>query len=567
MATKKIRVPLFGSYNQRKYGWLDANQDQRMINCMPVMVENPVTGRNTFYLEKRPGLAGPAGGSGGAIGGKLYFSIGLGAAIYGQKVGTTCHLVMAGTLISTVASDGNCISITETTLNGKNVLVFIILQGGVRQYWYWFEDAGTGTTTTFTGNLTGGSPTVTGIASTTGIYVGQLLAQANIPAGTRVQSVDSTTQITMTANATGGGGAAFSITRDVLGLIYDTDFPANTVGEPCFKDGYMFIMDSSGKIWNTDLNSLTAIGSASYTSTDAVPDGGTGCVLLGEYIIAFGTDSAEVFHNVGNVSGSPLGRVQGPVINIGRRGETDGGTSQLTTAKVYGNTLYWISPDRVAYAMTGREVEDISRYGVTRGALGSVRGYANLAGIEMVFFGNHATGTAAGTTFVYFPQSKAWTEFRKAGATSSDYFLEFCRKNPTTQSTDPYGIVAIDRTNSGTWSGGFAAGSATDYKDGSTILTQEIQLAINFPTNNRVLVHQLELIGDVRGTSGNTAITVSWDDGTTFSAARNIDMSTRNRKISRLGSGRQRMVLNITDAVNAPLRMEAVDITYEEAAN
>lgn len=56
---------------------------------------------------------------------------------------------------------------------------------------------------TTTGTVASGSPTVTAIPSTANIPVGAPISGTNIPAGAFVKSVDSSSQVTMSANATG----------------------------------------------------------------------------------------------------------------------------------------------------------------------------------------------------------------------------------------------------------------------------------------------------------------------------------------------------------------------------
>ena len=74
------------------------------------------------------------------------------------------------------------------------------------------------TAATTTGTLTSGSPTITNMGSTAGFLgpnggrPGQIIWGAFIPPGALVKSVDSATQITLTANATGSGsGQAVSV--------------------------------------------------------------------------------------------------------------------------------------------------------------------------------------------------------------------------------------------------------------------------------------------------------------------------------------------------------------------
>ena len=53
--------------------------------------------------------------------------------------------------------------------------------------------------------VTNGSPVLTGLSTTTGVLVGDLVAGAGIDAGSYVQSVDSSSQVTMTKNAFAAG--------------------------------------------------------------------------------------------------------------------------------------------------------------------------------------------------------------------------------------------------------------------------------------------------------------------------------------------------------------------------
>ena len=71
---------------------------------------------------------------------------------------------------------------------------------------------------TFGGGTTAvGSPLITGMASTAGLVPGQLISGTNIPSGAYIISVDSATQITMSANATVAGSTG-TITGQVYSL-------------------------------------------------------------------------------------------------------------------------------------------------------------------------------------------------------------------------------------------------------------------------------------------------------------------------------------------------------------
>ena len=68
----------------------------------------------------------------------------------------------------------------------------------------------------FTGALTSGSATVTGISSTTGLVVGGGVTGTGIPAGTTILAINSFTDtITLSANATAGGVQSLTASWEV----------------------------------------------------------------------------------------------------------------------------------------------------------------------------------------------------------------------------------------------------------------------------------------------------------------------------------------------------------------
>lgn len=73
--------------------------------------------------------------------------------------------------------------------------------------------------TNYTGTLTAGSPVVTGIASTVGIAVGMQVHGPGITLNSTVLSVDSATQITLSANATTSGSQTFAVGRRTIFLV------------------------------------------------------------------------------------------------------------------------------------------------------------------------------------------------------------------------------------------------------------------------------------------------------------------------------------------------------------
>lgn len=72
-------------------------------------------------------------------------------------------------------------------------------------------DIGSWPTLGITGNRTSGSPTLTGIADTTGLAIGQRVFGDGIPAGAKILSIVTNTSITLDANASSGSGTSTSL--------------------------------------------------------------------------------------------------------------------------------------------------------------------------------------------------------------------------------------------------------------------------------------------------------------------------------------------------------------------
>lgn len=96
----------------------------------------------------------------------------------------------------------------EACLNSSNVWFIDRLGPGP------YLRKGTEATLTTTGTLTSGSAVITGMASQTGLQVGSQVLGTGIPTDAVVKSIDSGTQITLSANATASGSQTLTIATD-----------------------------------------------------------------------------------------------------------------------------------------------------------------------------------------------------------------------------------------------------------------------------------------------------------------------------------------------------------------
>lgn len=98
--------------------------------------------------------------------------------------------------------------------------------------------------------------------------------------------------------------------------ITDAQFPVNAMPGVVEIDGYLFVIASDGKIYNSDLNA-PASWVGDNLSTTRESDRATSISKHLNYLVAFGDRSIEFFYNAGNASGSPLARVDGAFLRVG----------------------------------------------------------------------------------------------------------------------------------------------------------------------------------------------------------------------------------------------------------
>lgn len=96
-----------------------------------------------------------------------------------------------------------------------------------------------------------------------------------------------------------------------------SNFPATLSHGGAILDGYLFVMDEDGVIYNSAVNDPTTFPATGFLTAERDNDKG---VYLGKHqgdIVAFGTRTIEFFYDAANTSGSPLNRREDYTHNIG----------------------------------------------------------------------------------------------------------------------------------------------------------------------------------------------------------------------------------------------------------
>lgn len=564
----QARIPLVGStINRGPDTQNTVSKDQYFENCFPEVVQNPITGQGKVFCIKRQGFDVTSFASAGYTGipGSRQRSMMQGdQSIHPFLNGTTLALydtnnTIVGATISNISGD---VRISDTMILSSGVLInhTVLLatsstDGMTRGYY--MADGGSSWTQitdvdfppnqlgTVTGTISGSTLTTTVSSTGTNLPVGAFITGAGIAAGTVITAVG-------TAALGVGTYTVYPPQTTGAGITIAAGYPI--VGNAVHMDGYMFVMDRSGKIWNSDLNSLANWSATAFLDTSVYPDGGSGLVKMGSYILGMGTRSIERFVNGGAATGSPLTRVPNATIRIGVSRNSLCEAIYPVNDSVYFVGLGASSRKHGVYRLTESGVEQISTPAINKalsdfaqdndGTTWGIAGVGMLYGMTHVFF---YTGT--NRCPVYCEDTKQWWWW------STPNSVTLCGVACTNQQME-----WISTTNRNRY---FCFPDIPIYQDNGSNYTMTIQTDnIDHGSSNYKAFSSAEIIGDTQSTSGNLGIAWSNDDFQNFNTPVNTDTSLARKIIRRLGIGRRR-AWKITETVNRPFRAEALELQFD----
>lgn len=495
----KARIPLAGSIFSR--GTTGGGTDQTFQNCYSYSVSDPMTGGTRIYTDKRRGWSATA---------------------------------VADSIRSTV---GGCV------WQNQSKLAFPFVMGTPE---------------------VGETPeSITGVSvyDQGGTIIGALISTVTTCYGLNETIISGTGNLigAFAGSATEGW---YYPNAGTWTKITDTDFPPNqtpaialTPTAPVSMDGYVFWMTTTGRIYNSDLNSVSSYTSTGFITADVYPDGGVGIARSGNYIVAFGTHSIQFFVNNGNPTGSPLSVVPGAAARIGC---STGSASFMTV----GNALYFTginveTGQRGIYQIVGTEIKKISTPAVdelifSQGGSAYCYGALKFAGFEHIPFGIGATGHPS--PYIYSPTNGRWWYLTNAAGDYITCGLSLGDTNTYISSHRASNGGYLLRINSNA--------NPAVYTDSGGTVTMTIQtMPLDMGSDDWKFCSRLTLIGDKQ--SSTATVTVSWsdDDGVTFTSGVTIDMSSANTYITRLGRFKRR-VFKFVNSTNTPLRLEAFELEY-----
>lgn len=344
-----------------------------------------------------------------------------------------------------------------------------------------------------------------------------------------------------------------------LTQIVDADFPGNaaltTTGTFVHLDGYAFIMTTDGRIWNSDLSSVSAWTATSFISANMSPDKAVGLATYKNKIVAFGKESIEFFENVANPVASPLQRIPELFIKLGSPNQnliTNLEDTLIFVASSSGGSygvyiLENYQPKKVSYS----EIDSLlSQVGISNFTASVIR----LWGKPLFIL--HSVNR----TYVFSPEDSLWFEWGAA------FPLWYKLTGDTTEN-----IYSISNsTNAGVIGKVFNVNQQNiQYQDNASNFVMSVQTSkIDFENTKRKRLARLHVIGNINPTSVTNAVAISYtdDDFLNYSATKDIDLTKTHQFLNNLGTFRRRSFL-LANTSNQATRLEAIELDYIQGEN
>jgi len=516
-----IRVPLGHNIGTRD-GTL--TKDAKLGNAVIEIEKSESTA-----IVKRPGLSTYQTNSSGA-----------GNGIY--SIGT--HLF---TIVGTTFYDNG---VSKGTVDGSDKYDFIqtldqtqvFFKNKVKGYVYTIASGTildlTSTITTQSGTTGSGSPTVTLSASNAAIQPGQNVSGTGITAGTYVLTVAGTT-LTLSQNATANGTTT---------LTFTTNYPTSTVTGAVFIDGYYLVADSTGLIYNSNVEDPTTWQAINYIGAVSQSDSLVCIARTVNYILAMGTNTLEFFYDAGASPGSPFLPYQNSVLQVG--------CAEGHTVVQMDNTVVWMSTSQQKgyqiTALAGQSPQIISNQYVERVLNRCTPSNAYAFSVKTSGHSFYIlTLKDVGITLVYDFAQHGWTYWSSVEDNAEKYFSCY---NYTSFS----GFDLLQHESNGKV---YKLDPTVYQDDGNPIYVLSRTPLIDGGDNIRKFWREMQVIGD----KVDSYALMRWtsNDYNDYSEWQNVNLNTAKSQVHRGGQGRRRS-FDIFHTDNEPLRLQYIECEVEK---
>jgi hypothetical protein len=111
--------------------------------------------------------------------------------------------------------------------------------------------------------------------------------------------------------------AAYVYDTMTITRVTDADYPAATVPGCATLDGAVYVMDSKGIIYGSDIGDATSWNALNFISAITEADAGVCLTRMLELIVALKDTSIQFFYDAGTSPGSPLAKMDNALLEIG----------------------------------------------------------------------------------------------------------------------------------------------------------------------------------------------------------------------------------------------------------
>jgi len=487
-----------------------------------------------YEIYKRPGLS---------VYQSLGASTGLGVYNWNNDIysvfGTT--LYKNGVSIGTVDGTHGKYSFSSN----QNVIPQLFLHNGAYAYVWNGTTLSTvtnnvSTVVSLTCSTTSASTTVTTTGSTSSIAVGDSVTGPGIPNSTYVVSITDATHFVISFAAT---ATQTNIQLNFTGAGYPGSATTPICHGVAWLDGTTYVIDTSAKIWGSNLNDSTAWMALNYITAQSEQDGGVAIARQLANIIALKQWTTEVFYDAANSIGSPLL----PVSNS----KQPFGCVNADSIVSISDRLIWLGTNKsgakqvvlmenlVCKAISTQPIERLldtancsQAYGWSHKEMGHI------------FYG--LTLPLANYTFVYDLTSGVWYQWTDP---NGNYF-------PVVDSTFTSAQGHLMQHIS---SGNLLTPSATTYSDQGVLFPVDLYTPkFDGGTRFSKMLTSLEVIGDtVSGSILN--IRFSDDDYKSWTNFRSVNLFENRPILWDCGTFRSR-AFHLRHLSNTPMRISSVDL-------
>ena len=304
----------------------------------------------------------------------------------------------------------------------------------------------------------------------------------------------------------------------------DAQYPVSTLGPVVYLDGYLFQGASSGRIYNTELNSLTSWLANDFITADTHAGPLEAIYIQKDQIAAFTKNRVEFFFNNGNPTGSPLLRIDQNTMGIGLASRESLAWSGETACFVGENSGDGDGGRAVYIMQSLSKVRDISTPVINRVLANEGVSISSCTAFMERLSGQLVYGLdlkVADRTYLYGVDSGMWSEAESSTSTRLNI----------SGATSRNGTIYLQDSGTGT----IYQASPNLFQDNLTDFTVTLQTPrMNWGTPLRKYEPSLSIVGD--STLSTVQVYVNDDDSTsTYNLLGQIDMTKPQKRITRLG--------------------------------